>query len=150
MTGCNLGDTMQFQQGHWDHRKESQPLFIRQKRGTFTVQLLFFSSPDLLREAWDPTEIFPDISSGISKGFLRFWFGLFIKFLRGKPEETHSSCGDYTPVLFFYLYVLLWQVNGASGICALFNICIILSHKSYATSSPHPPSLTPPLPFPAH
>lgn len=35
-------------------------------------------------------------------------------------------------------------MNGPSGICTLFNIGIILSHKSYATSfffsPPHPPS----------
>lgn len=39
------------------------------------------------------------------------------------------------PVLF-----VLWHVNGTSGICTLFNIGIILSHKSYATSLFHPPS----------
>lgn len=44
------------------------------------------------------------------------------------------------PVLF-----VLWHVNGPSGICTLFNIGIILSHKSYAmsfffSSSSHPSS----------
>lgn len=102
----------------------------------YTVVVVFFPQPWSavrgMKSHWD----YLNISSGIFKGSLCFWYGLFINFQGGAGGNLKRRILHAATLFLLYVCFFPWQLNGASGICALFNIGIILSHKSYATSFP--------------